>query len=1066
MNFNKLSTAIILGSLFLLASCSSDVEDMNKSVDNSSFEVGQIELISSEVRASDQNWPDLKDLAVVSFRTCITDTSYLERIAGERFIISTAGNSVEQVTNSQGCMTWSEEVKFNYLEDEKYISVGGRITAAGNFKGSSSYNMGVNPWREDIVDLKFGRVQTFVSELRALNNESGDRIVVTNASMSVVRQKYHTNQTELQLEISTKPMLTRRNINGSVIREAFNGGNFKMSYYLISKNISSNERRVISKLEQIEGINRDGRVKSLVNFRINEGINQKDIIEVAVKISAHNAPVELGSTQGLLPINQLEGTTSSELLELPEDLSVIMSRKNSFALSNSSPDDFGFIIDSVTVKPGSESGENFSNSDRRSVDATFQVCLVDSLIKDSIRNYPFDISLVDEDGSRLFSNVIITEVRTGCANFRAALPYRRYETQRWKKYRLLVESTREPFNGISKERIVNINPWIRTSDFGIDAKVGTPPEASTSNQPKIFIPGLSYNFLGHSQSKIKVNKALDLLLTRSYMVELSPSVEVNHRFDGDAQGRERLMTGNYKLRFLIMSPKANINIDYTNEVNLEDYYTLSADEKNVSIEAGLIRTKIDLPLLFTDLVPFSYKNILLVELSPLEQGTTLETGYFVGVFNGSKKQDMIGSSMESKKDLSSRNINISKALIARMNNLKNKLANDSVIPNNKANFMDLLAEENKAMVPVIDHARHRMTTAREEVAIYNNEASFKSGQGLRSSTSDISNLIDDPARLSNDLIDDICHVFYSRNQVTKQTTLHATGMMAMPHDTSIKGFEHNRCKSDFRNHVDFKQIAHMASISQQPTEIMTSAGSLNRNHATYFADAQRFGNSTGIRQSDYFEHGWSASAGLNFSKIVFLGADYHVGGGHRRDLYTMNSKDDVLSNTHQVTVQHGQRYDFDKFSVNFTARVIKCLMITPKLVKSEIPVAHKVATVFGFGKKDPVLHEVTSSKRIYVCKGSAETEEYNESYYFVKTGENGVMTDSDDMNGKLVNALRGQKGFERFREEMIETERPLVILKNQDPTLVQRYKEHMGSQGSALDYKQRLDFGFPGIIEP
>lgn len=170
-----------------------------------------------------------------------------------------------------------------------------------------------------------------------------------------------------------------------------------------------------------------------------------------------------------------------------------------------------------------------------------------------------------------------------------ALPYRRYETQKWKKYRLIVESTKEPFNGISKERIVNINPWIRSSDFGIDSKVGTPPTASTTNQPKIHLSGVNYSFLGHSQSNIKVNKALDLLFSRSYMVEMSPNVEVDHNFNGDTQGRERLMTGSYKMRLLILSPKPGINIDFTNEVNLEDYYTLTADEKNVDVEAGLIR---------------------------------------------------------------------------------------------------------------------------------------------------------------------------------------------------------------------------------------------------------------------------------------------------------------------------------------------------------------------------------------------------------------------------------------------------------------------------------------------
>lgn len=196
-----------------------------------------------------------------------------------------------------------------------------------------------------------------------------------------------------------------------------------------------------------------------------------------------------------------------------------------------------------------------------------------------------------------------------------------------------------------------------------------------------------------------------------------------------------------------------------------------------------------------------------------------------------------------------------------------------------------------------------------------------------------------------------------------------------------------------------------------------------------------------------------------------VGGNIGISGGSRNDFYTMDSNDNFLTNTHQVTVQNGQRYDYDRFSLNFSARVIKCLMITPKIVKSEIPEALVSNSFFGIGKKEPVLHDVTSAKRIYACKASAETEQFNESFYFVKTGENGIMSDTDDMNGKIVSAMRGQKNFERFKEQMIESERPLLILKSPDASLVERYKEQMNGQGSALDYKKRLDFGFPGIIE-
>jgi hypothetical protein len=176
---------------------------------------------------------------------------------------------------------------------------------------------------------------------------------VTNASLSIISHKFHTDQTELALEIITNPMLIRRNLTGAVVREKFNGGKFDVSYYLITKNVSSNQRNVISQVDKLEVITTDGRLASKINFVISEGIDPKDVVEVAIKITAHNAPFDLGTTEGLLPIRQLSGTTSSDLLEIPQSIAQIINSKRPQDMRAPTPDDFGFIIDSISVEPGS-----------------------------------------------------------------------------------------------------------------------------------------------------------------------------------------------------------------------------------------------------------------------------------------------------------------------------------------------------------------------------------------------------------------------------------------------------------------------------------------------------------------------------------------------------------------------------------------------------------------------------------------------------------------------------------------------------------------------------------------
>lgn len=1066
----KLNLAVLFTIGSILSSCSSDVQDVNRLADSSSFELSQVELISSEVKSSDSQWPDLKDQAFLSFRTCLTDTAYLEKLVGERFQIETSSGAVTRVTNTQGCVTWSENVPFSYLEDEKFIELNGSIRALGNYRGLRPLKLAINPWRETLVDQTFGRVQAYSSALRQEEQSVENRISNNNATLSVLKQNFLTDQTHLELEVTTQPMLIRRNLTGSLVREAFNGGRFEVSYFLVSRNISTNRRRIINEVKMVESISNDGRLKSKVRFVVLEGIKPKDVIELGIRIKAHNAPLELGMTEGLLPIKQLDGTVASELLELPENLETISLHTAQNLISDVNSDDFGFIVDSVTIRPGSEGGENSSgNSDRRTVDAIFQVCMVDSLIKTSVTNYPFRVSLRDASNTQLYSGNVTSEARTGCINFRSTIPYRRFDAQKWNDYKIEVSSTREPFLDITKDRFVSINPWIRTGDFGIDKAVGTPPRVTSSGatRPKIVIHNLSYNFVGHPQAGVRVNKAMDLQFSRSYMIEMQPMIQMDHRFDGEMQGQERLSSGRYRQRVLVLAPKANVNVDFTAEVNLRDYYTLTAHEQNVNVEGGFIRSRVEFPLLFTDLIAFSHKNVILVELAPLDAGTSLQTGYFVGTFVGNRPRDNVGSSLESKKTLSTRDINISQTLLARIRDLRNKLANDSVIPNNKAHFTNALQREINKPVPVINHATHKVVQKNIGVVVFDNEQQFKN-QGMVSSVQMIGNFITNPNSLPASIVNDICHAFYPRTEVTKQTTYpQSTGfVVARPYDTSITGFEHKRCVQNFRAHFDITRAHHVASITTQPTMIQSEAGHLVRAGQSVYTTGYQAMNTAGARKSDFFQYGWNAHIGVHLSKIAFLSGDFGVSGGHRSEVYTMDMDGALLNRLNNTSVTSGQRFIYDRFNVSFQARVVKCLMINPKIVQSEIPPANVTPTILdAFRRRGPEMHTLTAAKIVYLCRGSAETESYNESYYFVKTGELGNLSDPDDISGKLTSIIRGQKAFERFRKEMIDSDRPLVFVKNQDPTLVERFDHHMKNHGSAIDFDKRLDFTIPGLIE-
>jgi|GEM_PF-6049794 len=1037
--------------LFTIVGCKNGVKDKNQSIDRISFDRSKIELVGIEVKASDSQWPDIKDFGVFSFQTCLTDNAYMNSIAGEKFEVRTENYSIVKTTNAQGCLSWLEKVKFNYLEDEKYIPLKGVIKAVGNYSGGRSFEIAVNPWRESVVDQQFGKVNSSESLVTAEAIDNGDKIVLPQATISILSHQFLNNETVLDLEIITRPQLVRRNFNGSILKEPFSGGIFNIDYYLLSKNTTTLARRVLSQESVQEKIGQEGRLTSRVQFRINQKIDAKEIIELGLRLKGHEAPVDLGVAEGVIGFKQLTGTITSDLLEIPEGLrSIVASNLKMNNLENldaKEEDSFGFLVDTVSITPGAEVGDNLNNlSEKRTVESTIKACLVDSLVKEPIKNGIFFVEVKEESGNVVFKQKIESELRSGCLSFRAQIPYKRFETQKWKKYSLNFTGLQEPFLNVSKKRMVFINPWIRTPDFGIDSEVGTAPEVTATKSPKLFVSNLNYNFLGNGQGNVKINKALDLLVNRSYMIEMQPKIMVDNRFEGDQAGLESVMSGQFRMRLLVLAPKANVDIDYTTEIDLNDFYTLTGTEKTVSSEAGTIRARVDLPLLFSDLLIFSFKNIILVELSPLQAGSSLRNGYFVGVMNGSVKRDSLGMSLESKKELSSRNLDISKNLLSRVNYVKSKLVADKFLPSTKKFFMDTLITKLQGTTSAFNPKTGVVEKTKNLVYVYSSEESFAKAFGLALSPNEISSLIDNPNNLNSRLVDEICHSFYDRRV--------SIGNTSVLSPISVKGYEHKRCKNDIESHINFMNFKHVESISAQPTSLQTQGGSFSRNSTSYIMSTENFYKGIGEGRGEGSTHSLGFNAGVSFNKIVAVGGGYSYSKSSKHEFFVNKSTELNLNIGTRADVVDTQRYSYDKFTVNFKANVTKCLLMIPKAID-----LNKGQETKGKGSRF-----VSSPRRIYICKSAPVIENVDESFYMVKNVESGIMADTDSSNSQLVTFIRGQKLFQDFQQQIQDSSLNLIIVKIRDEEIKEKYDSYLKNE-SKIDYKKRFDGSMPGLID-
>ena len=175
--------------VFLLACGESDVKDVNRGNNNAAFDFDTVQVVAFDTRASDPRWPDLKDSAIVSLRTCMQDSKYLQPIIGESFEITSSNGTSDSRSNTNGCISWTEEFNFNYLADETFVELSGVFEGKDNFKGRRTYSVALNPWARQASDLSFSRYQRVVSLASAMELSDESQHIETRRFNIIVVEK-------------------------------------------------------------------------------------------------------------------------------------------------------------------------------------------------------------------------------------------------------------------------------------------------------------------------------------------------------------------------------------------------------------------------------------------------------------------------------------------------------------------------------------------------------------------------------------------------------------------------------------------------------------------------------------------------------------------------------------------------------------------------------------------------------------------------------------------------------------------------------------------------------------
>lgn len=226
--------------------------------------------------------------------------------------------------------------------------------------------------------------------------------------------------------------------------------------------------------------------------------------------------------------------------------------------------------------------------------------------------------------------------KNGCFDTVIFLPYEQYHYSEWLEKELVISVASGPLLGQITKRNFFVNPWEhRSRSYLIDALNTNEVKQKILENPnkkynRISIDGVMYILIGNDLNNFKVNNTLNLTISKTYQVVLTPRIDRGHRFSKEANQRyEKMHDGKFRLKFMILAPdKADIEIT---EDNYKNFTYITGAEKEVDVKDGIINTLISLPVKMTDLPRVAMRTVSIFKLEPIEDTglrNTVVTGFF------------------------------------------------------------------------------------------------------------------------------------------------------------------------------------------------------------------------------------------------------------------------------------------------------------------------------------------------------------------------------------------------------------------------------------------------------
>lgn len=568
-----------------------------------------------------------------NFSVCVADRRTQDSLAGHEFRIHSEGSGKSQTVkaDAQGCLNWSEEIRFEFFADAKYLPLAFTAAPVRGHSGEREFKFAINPWAEgadEVIDLSRESVLleqlASATDVRALLTRSSLSKPIEIDELGVEIQRPTTGEAVMRLQMV--PTVWRKDVEGKSTAHKITEGRFRVDARIVAVGPNSSEseleRLVIQNVEVS-----NGRLLASHGLKVT-GRPVEGRVDIRLILQPIDGPLALGGFNGSFRLGGADAMNGSKSLNLRRDAPNAAS--SSLAIADSSP--------ALALRPGSSGartgaeGDSGLGSPRLLPAATFEISRLtgrhERFISEtaSERKIEFSVATCVSDPNdqnrrqrnRVFQvtsnaglSLTIEADQDGCLEWRDQISHRYYQPEQLSLRQYSVSHA-----GRSATRTAVLYPWEELS-FGyfvqdlekVTEKVVTETNARKLEPSRLIIPDFSFQT---GETRQSVDEFLSLRVYRKFVLRLEPRV-LRPSIRRGENNIEPLRKGVYLL---------TVAMQRDHREGDQPLEFISGVKKLVTVVDGRIITPVE--FMFRDLRFLSMRNQFVVELAPVQSALIVQ----------------------------------------------------------------------------------------------------------------------------------------------------------------------------------------------------------------------------------------------------------------------------------------------------------------------------------------------------------------------------------------------------------------------------------------------------------